>query len=36
MKATGHFPHISAPEETIDTIKGYIRNLSWKDFKSGD
>jgi sigma-B regulation protein RsbQ len=24
MKATGHFPQLSAPEETIDLIKEYL------------
>lgn len=27
MKATGHFPHISAPEETITVIKAYLNEL---------
>ncbi len=26
MKATGHCPHMSCPEETIDIIKSYLRN----------
>jgi sigma-B regulation protein RsbQ len=28
MKATGHCPHMSAPAETIDLIKGYIANAN--------
>lgn len=24
MKATGHCPHLSAPRETVDTIRGYL------------
>jgi sigma-B regulation protein RsbQ len=27
MKATGHCPHMSAPEETIDIIKAYLEDL---------
>lgn len=27
MKATGHFPHISAPEETITVIKAYLNGV---------
>jgi sigma-B regulation protein RsbQ len=26
MKATGHCPHLSSPEETIDIIKDYLKN----------
>jgi hypothetical protein len=25
MKATGHCPHLSAPEETISLIQDYLR-----------
>ena len=32
MNATGHYPHISAPEETIKAIKSYIE----PDSKQGD
>jgi sigma-B regulation protein RsbQ len=28
MKATGHCPNLSAPEETISAIKEYLRNVS--------
>jgi sigma-B regulation protein RsbQ len=28
MKATGHCPHMSAPEETIEIIKDYLNNVS--------
>lgn len=28
MKATGHCPHMSEPEETIDLIKKYLRNVA--------
>jgi sigma-B regulation protein RsbQ len=28
MKATGHFPHLSAPLETIAEIKGYLNKLN--------
>lgn len=28
MNATGHCPHMSDPEETIDAIKAYLSNLS--------
>jgi sigma-B regulation protein RsbQ len=28
MKATGHFPHLSAPEETIREIKQYLETLT--------
>jgi sigma-B regulation protein RsbQ len=28
MKATGHLPHVSAPEETADTILGYLRQAA--------
>lgn len=28
MKATGHCPHISEPEETIDAIKSYLKNIN--------
>jgi len=30
MEATGHFPHISAPEETIREIKDFIEDISLK------
>lgn len=30
MKATGHFPHISEPEETIREIKDFIEDISLK------
>lgn len=30
MKATGHFPHISEPEETIREIKDFIEEISLK------
>jgi len=30
MKATGHFPHISEPEETIREIKNFIEDISSK------
>ncbi|MBO9675152.1 MAG: alpha/beta hydrolase [Sphingobacteriaceae bacterium] len=30
MEATGHFPHISAPEETIREIKDFIEDISFK------
>ncbi|MEH3114999.1 alpha/beta fold hydrolase [Pedobacter terrae] len=30
MKATGHFPHVSAPDETIREIKDFIRDGSLK------
>ncbi|KQM77212.1 sigma factor sigB regulation protein rsbQ [Pedobacter sp. Leaf216] len=30
MKATGHFPHISEPEETIKEIKDFIEEISLK------
>lgn len=41
MKATGHFPHISAPNETISEIKDFIENASSKSasdhlYTSGD
>jgi sigma-B regulation protein RsbQ len=28
MKATGHCPHMSHPEETIDVIRQYLRTAS--------
>lgn len=30
MKAIGHFPHISEPEETIREIKNFIEDVSSK------
>jgi len=41
MKATGHFPHISAPDETIREIKDFIENAGSKSasdhlYTSGD
>ncbi len=31
MKATGHFPHISEPEETIMEIKNFISNITVRE-----
>ena len=31
LKATGHCPHLSAPEETISAIIEYLRMPSWAD-----
>jgi len=31
MKATGHFPHISEPEETIMEIKNFISNVTMRE-----
>jgi sigma-B regulation protein RsbQ len=31
MKATGHFPHISEPEETIMEIKNFISNVTVRE-----
>ena len=28
LEATGHLPHVSAPEETADTIIGYLRQAA--------
>jgi sigma-B regulation protein RsbQ len=28
MKATGHCPHMSEPQETIDLIEQYLRNVA--------
>jgi sigma-B regulation protein RsbQ len=28
MKATGHCPHMSAPEETIEIIHNYLRDVN--------
>lgn len=33
MKATGHCPHLSAPQETVETIKGYLDRRKAARFK---